>query len=91
MPLKYLHLFNGYFNFYNDCIKMLCDKIIPKVRLERAQWVRTLPEDQSLVSSTDTSGLQLSITLVPRDLKPSSGFHGHCIHVMHIYSCTHII
>lgn len=72
---------------------MLYDKIIPKVRLERVQWVGS-----KLSFQHQHSGLQLSIIQVPRDLKPSSGFHGHCIHVMHthehgtyIYTHVHIL
>jgi len=46
-----------------------------------ARWLSTpaaLAEDQGSIPSTHTvAGSQLSVTLVPEDLMPSSDLHGH--------------
>jgi imidazoleglycerol phosphate synthase glutamine amidotransferase subunit HisH len=59
---------------------------------EMAQWLRALavlPEDLSSVPSTH-DGSQPSVTpVLGGNLMPSSGLHGHCMHIVHNYTSRH--
>lgn len=54
----------------------------------------TLSEDPGSVLQHPHGNLQLPIIPVPGTVMPSSGLHGHCIHVVHIHiyrqTCIHI-
>lgn len=45
------------------------------------RFLAALSEDLSLLPTIQSGRSELPETLAPEDLKPSSGFSGHCTHV----------